>query len=325
MLHGELRDYRAMLQQGAVGRRDDRLHVFAHRGGERPVEIARTARRDEYGLQTMLHRCRLLDPLRCGGGIRVVWVEQRGKARCFWQDCAQQLDLFDGYVDREIRQTRDVAAGMRKALDEAVDDVDIHMRQFRRHAGNPLVFAVGETPFDEDVLPLHVTEIAQPAQKSAEQVAVHGGLARALIEESDSPDFFLLRKRGRRAEQSGDGGENANYATAMQWAPRTVCKDYTRALILNSHRGFAYTPPIATIPKAEPAMSKFEREVLVDRRRVAREALQRIARVDGVCAKHDHSVSNRLARLDHGERVLVAWSRDRRRSPTRASGSAPSR
>src|SRR5438552_3918742 len=259
MLHGELRDYRAMLQQGAVGRRDDRLHVFAHRGGERPVEIARTARRDEYGLQTMLHRCRLLDPLRCGGGIRVVWVEQRGKARCFWQDCAQQLDLFDGYVDREIRQTRDVAAGMRKALDEAVvdwiwrgnhdhrdrarrmlrgldrrriagdDDVDIHMRQFRRHAGKQLVFAVGETPFDEDVLPLYVTEIAQPAQKSAEQVAVHGGLSRALIVESDSPDFFLLRKRGRRAEQSGDGGENANYATAMQWAPRTVCKDSTRA------------------------------------------------------------------------------------------------
>src|SRR6266705_1387904 len=93
MLHGELRDYRAMLQQGAVGRRDDRLHVFAHRGGERR-----------------------------GGGIRVVWVEQRGKTRCFWQDCAQQLDLFDGYVDREIRQTRDVAAGMRKALDEAVVD-----------------------------------------------------------------------------------------------------------------------------------------------------------------------------------------------------------
>src|SRR2546427_8856593 len=53
MLHGELRDYRAMLQQGAVGRRDDRLRLFAHRGGERPVAIARTARRDEYGLQTM--------------------------------------------------------------------------------------------------------------------------------------------------------------------------------------------------------------------------------------------------------------------------------
>src|SRR5262249_18530296 len=122
MLHGELRDYRAMLQEGAVGRRDDRLRVFVHRGGERPVEIARTARRDEDGLQTMLHRRRLLDPLRGGGGIRVVWVEQRGKARCFWQDCAQQLDLFDGYVDREIRQTRDVAAGMRKALDEAVVD-----------------------------------------------------------------------------------------------------------------------------------------------------------------------------------------------------------
>src|SRR5437870_12338799 len=77
MLHGELRDYRAMLQQGAVGRRDDRLRLFAHRGGERPVEIARTARRDEYGLQTMLHRCRLLDPLRCGGGIRVVWRRNR--------------------------------------------------------------------------------------------------------------------------------------------------------------------------------------------------------------------------------------------------------
>src|SRR5262249_9061353 len=78
-------------------------------------------------------------------------------------------------------------------------------------------------------LPLHVTEIAQPAQKSAEQVAVHGGFARALIEESDSPDFFLLRERNRRAEQS-DSRENANHATAMQFSPPYgVQRLYTRA------------------------------------------------------------------------------------------------
>src|ERR1041384_3988143 len=70
---------------------------------------------------------------------------------------------------------------------------DFGMDQFRRESGKPIEFAVGVMVFDDDVLALFVTELAQAETKSLEPGAER--LSRDGAEKADARDIGLLRLR----------------------------------------------------------------------------------------------------------------------------------
>jgi pimeloyl-ACP methyl ester carboxylesterase len=87
-------------------------------------------------------------------------------------------------------------SGAHPAVHRQFKEESVERAQSARQGGKPVLFALREAPFHDELLSLDVAEIAHRFQK--DRIAAGERRPRSSTQESDAPDFGLLLRQGRK-------------------------------------------------------------------------------------------------------------------------------